>query len=104
MPHDRGSGPYEAGQPVTYESRHQTVLNTSWPERDKDGWHARTVREQPADKHVAVRVRCVFESDGECWIDGTATRWAASHVLVEVDDVRVMGRKVWVAAGDVVRG
>ena len=104
MPHDRGSGPYKDGKPVTYESRHQRVENESWPERDQDGnWHARNIREQPAANHVDVEVRCVFAVDGECWVPGRATRWTASHVMIDVNDERVIGRKLWVEAGDVRR-
>lgn len=103
MPHDRGSGPYEAGEPVTYTSRHQEVLNSSWPLRDKDGFHARGINDQPADKHIPVEVRIEFDVDGSCWVPGLATRWHGSRVFVVVNDSRVIGRQVWVEAGDVRR-
>lgn len=103
MPHDRGSGPYEAGEPVTYTSRHQTVLNSSWPLRDEGGFHARGINDQPADKHIPVEVRIEFDVDGSCWVAGTATRWFGRSVFVVTDDDRVIGRHLWVDKDDVRR-
>ena len=103
MPHDRGSGPYEAGQPVTYTSKQQRVLNERWPQHDHNGPHARNIPEQPAHKHIPVQVRIVFDTDGACWVNGVATRWTRDTVFIQLDDVRVIGRHVWVAVRDVRR-
>ena len=74
----------------------QDVLNQSWPapdvaERVKD--HAR----------IDVRVRVVFQRDGETWLEGQATRWHGQHVFVRVEDTRLRLPFVWVDAGDVRR-
>ena len=77
----------------------QKPLNQRWPLCDGRGWHARGV---PDRRPVAVRVRIVWERDGEEWIHGTATRWT-NAVFVRVDDPRLSGFGVWVPASDVHR-
>lgn len=84
-------------------AREQVVKNETWPLRDKNGWHARGIDDQPAEKQIAVRVRLVLERDGEVVLPGRAARWNASHVFVIVDDERVPRGQVWVRAGDVER-
>jgi hypothetical protein len=106
--HDRGSGPYLDGRPLTPERLHQQILNQSWPQRDKDGFHARDV--QPARRAdgspwtIDVEVRIEFDGDGETVLAGRAERWNATHVFVAaINDPRVPRPGVWVEARDVRR-
>lgn len=99
MTYDRGSGPYEDGRPV--QPRYQRVLNESWPQRDRTGWHARGIKS--ADHTIPVTVRVDFEHDGECCLEGTADRWTRTHVHVAVLDERLQVKGVWVMARDVTR-
>lgn len=104
MPHDRGSGPYREGRPVTRDSLWQNIENISWPYRDKDGKrHARGINDRPIEQQRPVTVRLVFEHDGEVFIPGRASRWTATHVCVIVNDPRVRRMAVWVKAEDVRR-
>ncbi|WP_435744870.1 hypothetical protein [Nocardioides sp. SYSU DS0663] len=80
----------------------QQVLNTSWPLKDDDGPHARGIKDQ--EHPIPVRVRLVFEHDGEELLPGTAQRWTKTHVYVRVGDPRMQVAGVWVLAEDVRRG
>ena len=93
MVESRGSG----GAPVPL----QRVLNESWPLTRKDGTkHANGI---PDRDPIPVRVRLVFERDGEVFVDGRAQRWTPTHVFVAVGDPRIQIGAVWVAASDVRR-
>lgn len=106
--HDRGSGPYRDGQPLTAERLHQKILNQSWPQHDANGFHARDIH--PA-KHpdgtpwsIDVDVRLEFEHDGQAILTGRATRWNSTHVFVNgLNDPRIPPPGVWVRAADVRR-
>ncbi|TSD68150.1 hypothetical protein [Aeromicrobium piscarium] len=94
-------GPYpELGPPDT--SQYQKVLNESWPLVDADGKkHAIGI---PTRRDtIPVRVRVIFERDGETWLDGEADRWHGQHVHVAVSDPRLQISGVWVDASDVRR-
>jgi len=79
----------------------QEILNQSWPLADDHGKrHARGIANRVP---IAVRVRVVFELDGETWLDGQALRWHGRCVYVEVGDRRMQVRGVWVDADDVNR-
>jgi hypothetical protein len=71
------------------------VLNMHWPPEP-------TVFRR-RDKGIAVRVRIVWDRDGEEYVEGVATRWDADHVYVEVIDKRLQGNGVWVKPCDVYR-
>lgn len=107
MTHDRGSGPYRDGKPLTAETLHQDILNTDWPYQDKTGArHAKGINDRPVEDERLVTVRLVFKDDGETFLPGRATRWTdqpadRAHVFVIVDDPRVAGRHVWVKFSDV---
>ncbi len=73
----------------------RTVLNTHWPRKPTEL--------RPRDEGIEVRVRIVWEHDGEEYIEGVATRWDANHVYVEVRDKRLQGNGVWVKPHDVYR-
>jgi hypothetical protein len=75
----------------------QTVLNEVWPENPM------AFSDHPG---IPVTVRIRWGRDGEEWRDGTAKRWDAEHVYVEVDDYpkhRLMDHGVWVRPADVRR-
>ena len=55
------------------------------------------------ERPIPVQVRIVFERDGEEWVDGRAVEWTRELVRVDVADVRLLPRGVWVRAGDVRR-
>lgn len=76
--------------------RWQTVLNEHWPT-----WP----REIPDGAAVRVRVRVVWERDGEQYLAGNAIRWDADHVYVRLDDTdgRLDSQGVWVKPCDVYR-
>lgn len=76
---------------------YQDVLNQSWPPADV----ARELKTR--DDGIGVRVRVVFDRDGEQWLDGVARRWWQTHVCVECGDARLRVRYVWVGAEDVRR-
>lgn len=78
----------------------QKVLNQEWPLRDKDGPHARGIRDHDP---IPVRVRLVLEHDGEVVLPGEAQRWTRTHVYVRVGDPRLQVAGVWVVAADVRR-
>lgn len=59
--------------------------------------------EQQGERWIHVRVRIVWDVDGETWIDGTAIGWTQDVVAVLVGDHRSMGPEVRVAPSDVVR-
>lgn len=52
---------------------------------------------------IAVRVRVVWDRDGDPWLDGSATRWHGRHVFVRFSDHRSRLGFAWVDAGDVKR-
>jgi hypothetical protein len=72
----------------------QRVLNERWPPDPRD---------VPEREAIPVRVRVVWERDGEEWVDGLACRWTRERVYVELRDVRSMTLGVWVSASDVRR-
>ena len=78
--------------------RWQSVLNEHWPTRPgqfKD--------HRPG---IAVRVRVVWERDGEEYLDGRAIRWDdGEHVFVYIRDTtgRLSSQGVWVKPADVYR-
>jgi hypothetical protein len=81
--------------------RWQLILNQSWPLVDEQGKrHARGV---PSRSPIAVRVRVVFDRDGETWLDGQAIRWHNRSIMVEANDPRLRVHRVWVDTGDVQR-
>jgi hypothetical protein len=72
------------------------VLNMHWPPRPK----AFELREPG----IPVRVRIVWDLDGEEYLDGVARRWDDGHVYVEINDqTRLQGNGVWVKPQDVYR-
>jgi hypothetical protein len=73
----------------------QEVLNHHWP-RDPQ-------RYRYQEPGVPVRVRIVWERDGEEYVEGMARCWDSSHVYVEVRDVRNATNGVWVKPHDVYR-
>lgn len=74
----------------------RTVLNMHWPPQPTSF----TTR----SPGIPVRVRIVWEHDGEQSVDGTATRWDADHVYVQLQDTaRLQGNGVWVKPADVYR-
>lgn len=90
-----GTAP-ERRQPP-HVQRWQAVLNEHWPRRP------RNYRDQHPT--VPVRVRVVWETDGEEYLYGEAIRWDADHVYVRVRDItgRLAGQGVWVKPHDVYR-
>jgi hypothetical protein len=88
--------------PPPDRSRWQHVLNEHWPFVDRNGQrHARGVPDQKTP--IPVRVRVVWERDGEEWIEGMARRWTQTAVYVSIDDDRRQTNGVWVAPNDVQR-
>ncbi|WP_166354915.1 hypothetical protein [Phytoactinopolyspora limicola] len=73
----------------------QDVLNMHWP--------ADPAAFPIHDPGLAVRVRLVWEHDGETFIEGWAIKWDASHVYVAVEDHRLDRSGVWVKPHDVYR-
>jgi hypothetical protein len=72
------------------------VLNMHWPTNPAAFQH-RT-------EGIRVRVRLVWERDGEEYLEGVATRWDADHVYVEIrHENRLQGNGVWVKPSDVFR-
>ncbi|MGH3482288.1 MAG: hypothetical protein ACRDPQ_03550 [Nocardioidaceae bacterium] len=91
----------ERGYPIR-DVEHQQILNEHWPLADgKGGPHARGIPDQP--EPINVRVRLVWEHDGEEWIDGTARRWTHAAVCVTFGDPRLLTNAVWVRPEDVRR-
>jgi hypothetical protein len=82
-------------RPVKHVPEWSDVLNMHWPPRPSEFTHR-----VPG---IPVRVRIVWDGDGEEYVEGTATRWDADHVYVEVRDNRLSGNGVWVKPGDVYR-
>lgn len=78
----------------------QTVLNLSWPLRDKTGNHARGINDQPP---IDVTVRVELDEDGEQYLEATASRWNKSHVYVTSADPRIPREGIWLLARDVKR-
>lgn len=77
--------------------RWQTVLNMHWPRRPRafrTHWPG-----------IPVHVRIIWQRDGVEYLPGTARRWDAGHVYVEVPDHdgRLRGNGVWVKPADVYR-
>ena len=84
--------------PIQPEHVHawRTVLNMHWPARP-----ASFSTHHPGNP---VRVRIIWELDGEEFVEGTATRWDADHVYVQLrDTARLQGNGVWVKPTDVYR-
>lgn len=54
------------------------VLNMLWPSDPAAFWRH--------DKSITVRVRIVWDRDGEEYVEGVATLWDANHIYVEVRD------------------
>lgn len=90
---------HAAPEPTPHGTK-QRVLNESWPLRDENGPHARGI---PDMGYIPVRVRIIFERDGEVQLDGHAVRWHGSSVCVAVWDDRLLATYVWVGAADVRR-
>ena len=89
------------GVPYTAPHGSQRVLNESWPLVDENGKrHARGIPTRPG---IEVRVRVAFETDGEVWLDGVATRWHGRSVFIVVEDPRLLVKHVWVDGEDVKR-
>jgi hypothetical protein len=79
-----------------HPERFQEVTNSSWPEP--------AVAERLRDvEPIAVRVRIVWNHDGEAWLDGSACRWSGRHVFVRFTDERSRVGFAWVDAADVER-
>lgn len=57
----------------------------------------------PERRGIPVRVRIVWERDGEEWLNGRATRWTDDSVFVEFFDVRLVALGEWLAPSDVRR-
>jgi hypothetical protein len=73
----------------------QTITNERFP---------RDARSIPNQRNpISVRVRVVWERDGEEWIDGDATRWTDRVVFVTFGDRRLSTIGVWVVPGEVRR-
>ncbi len=91
------------GEPKAAQHRRGTrsILNESWPLRDKVGEHARGIEDQPDPIDVEVRIE--WAGGGEEWLPGRAHRWTASHVFVRFQDPRSATGFVWVRARDVRR-
>lgn len=96
---------YADGHPGrdVHRSSYRTVLNESWPLRDRKGArHARGIPDQP--NPIPVEVRLELDPDGEVWLPGRAARWTRTHVYVNgLADDRIAIRAVWVVAADVRR-
>ncbi|NEE01153.1 hypothetical protein [Phytoactinopolyspora halotolerans] len=73
----------------------QAILNEHWPA------HPRSFRNH--EPGIKVRVRLIWEKDGEEYVRGLARRWDADHVYVEIDDRRRHALGVWVKPADVYR-
>lgn len=82
------------GAPADWQ--HQKITNEEWPPTGV----ARLLHEQTP---VAVSARVVWETDGEQWLTGSATRWLRPVVFVRFSDPRLSGAGVWLAATDVRR-
>lgn len=52
---------------------------------------------------IPVRVRLVWECDGEAYVEGWARAWDTTHVHVAIEDVRTDRGSVWVKPQDVYR-
>lgn len=75
----------------------QQILNEHWPPNPVS-----FRRRDP----IPVRVRVVWERDGEEYVRGLALRWDANHVYVEWRDSmggRAIGNGVWLKPSDVFR-
>jgi hypothetical protein len=81
-------------QPAHVQKRRK-VLNEHWP--------ATPAALRSRDRSLPVRVRIVWEEHGEEFIDGSAARWDADHVYVEIIDERLATNGVWVKPSDVYR-
>jgi hypothetical protein len=84
----------ERAQPAHVQKRRK-VLNEHWP--------ASPTLLRTRDRSIPVRVRVVWEEYGEEFIDGSAMRWDADHVYVEIIDGRLATNGVWVKPSDVYR-
>jgi hypothetical protein len=53
---------------------------------------------------LRVTARLDFTDEAEQWLPGWALRWTRTHVgVIHLDHPRLLGREVWVRAGDVRR-
>ena len=82
-------------RPVKHIPEWCDVLNKHWPPRPAEF--------RNRDRGIEVRVRIVWDGNGEEYVEGLATRWDADHVYVEVRDTRLEGNGVWVKPCDVYR-
>jgi hypothetical protein len=73
----------------------RAVLNMHWPPKPAEFRHR--------ENGITVRVRIVWDRDGEEYVEGVATRWDTDHVYVEIRDKRLQGKGVWVKPCDVYR-
>ncbi|PSL04104.1 hypothetical protein CLV30_106107 [Haloactinopolyspora alba] len=75
----------------------QAVLNEHWPAEPR--------RFKNREPGIDVRVRVVWEEDGEEFLAGVARRWGDANVYVEVRDTtgRLSSNGVWVKPIDVYR-
>lgn len=78
------------------EWNHQRVVNVEWPPEGIPSM----LPEQPP---VPVRVRVVWEHDGEEWIAGRAVRWLRPVVFVLINDARHRGAGLWLPLKDIRR-
>lgn len=77
-------------------ARWQRVLNEQWPRGP-----AYRVPVPPAP--IPVRVRVVWQHDGDEWLAERAVRWTRDAVMVELHDARLGPLATWLAPRDVVR-
>lgn len=82
------------GAPADWQ--HQEVTNAEWPPPGV----ARLLQEQTP---VSVNARIVWQTDGEEWVTGSATRWLRPVVFVRFSDPRLSGAGVWLPAADIRR-
>jgi hypothetical protein len=78
---------------------------TKWQQVLNEHWPAKPRQYKTHEQGIRVSVRVVWERDGEEWLPGTATRWDAQHVYVElhVTHGRLQAQGVWVKPADVRR-
>lgn len=83
------------GTAETSTAHSQEILNIHWP-AEPQAFSERT-------PSIPVRVRLVWEHDGEAFVEGWATKWDAAHVHVMIEDERTERSGVWVKPHDVYR-
>lgn len=72
----------------------QPITNTYWPQHNLTNLR---------DSHWEVIARVVFETDGECHLEGTVTRWNKDTAYVKINDRRVSNKAVWLPVADIRR-